>query len=325
MPEPIPSEVRAARTQVSRLTTERNRLLRDAARTGVLDKSRLREIDDRIGGVLDDVIALIDPCDASPDVPLVLLPVRLETRYGMRGQQARSCGCASTRTRIRVDDLTRGLTSDETSAGRLYWTSVWTDPVPSASWPSLVETVGADRAEWVAHVLTPTNLAERGTAPTPTFPTPVERGPRNVVARSLPTGSSSSVQGGQVSRAVGRPVPPDLGLSPIPLAGDEPERIANALAIPPGSEWLVDYDAALEKGMAVTVDLAGGAGPIERVIAVGTRASLRRPRAPMSSRICLPAIGSGPASGCCPRACRPTTPRPSDRPTDGDPIRSRPR
>ncbi len=134
---------------------------------------------------------------------------------------------------------------------------------------------GRIAAEWVAHVLTPTNLAERGTAPTPTFPTPAERGPRNVVARSLPDRFVVLVvQGGQVSRAVGRPIPPDLGLSPIPLAGDEPARIANALAIPPGSEWLVDYDAALEKGMAVTVDLAGGAGPIERVIAVGTRASL---------------------------------------------------
>lgn len=222
MPEPIPSEVRAARTEVSRLTTERNRLLRNAARAGTFDDASLREIDDRISGVLDGIVALIDPCDASPDVPLVLMPVRLETRFGARGQQA------ILRVRIypdeiHVDDLSRGLTADEVSAGRAYWTSVWTDPVPETSWPSLVATVGADRAEWVAHILTPLNVAERGSAPTPSFPTPLERGPRNVVARALPDRFVVlAIQGGTVSRAVGRPIPPDLGLSPIPMAGDEP-------------------------------------------------------------------------------------------------------
>lgn len=274
MPEPIPREVRAARTEISRLTTERTRLLRDAARTGTFEEGRLHEIDDRIGGVLDGIVALIDPCDATADAPLVLLPVRLETRFGKRGRQA------ILRVRIypdeiHVDDLARGLTDDEASAGRAYWTSIWTDPVPDAAWPTFVESVGADRVEWVAHVMTPTNLAQRGAAATPAFPTPEQRGPRNVVARALPDRFVVlAVQGERVSRAVGRPIPPDLALSPIPLAGDEPARIADSLTIPPGSEWLVDYERAVEVGMAVTVELTGGAEAVDRLIAVGTRASL---------------------------------------------------
>jgi hypothetical protein len=274
MPEQIPPEVRSARRDVSRLVTERNTFLREASRTGSVDHARLNEIDRNIGGLLDDIINLIDPCDASETEPLVLLPVRLETRFGTSGQQT------TLRVRIypdeiHVDDLVRGLTSDEAAAGESYWTKVWADPVPESAWEDFVAAVGADRAEWVAHVCTPTNLAERGSAEPPTFAQGQARGPRNVVARALPDRFVVlAIQNGQVSKAVGRPIPPDLALSPIPLEGDEPTRLEDALTVPPGSEWLVDYDRAVDVGMAVTVTLGGGQAPIERVIAIGTRASL---------------------------------------------------
>ena len=274
MADQIPPEVRAARGDVSRLVTERNALLRESARGGVVDHGRLTDIDSRIGGLLDDILPLIDPCDASEAEPLVLLPVRLETRFVASGRQ--------TMLRVRifpdeihVDDLVRGLTEDEVSAGRAYWTGVWTDPVPEDAWTDFVATVGPGRAEWVAHACTPANLSERGTPATPSFGQGEARGPRNVVARALPDRFVVlAVQGGEVSRDVGRPVPRDLAMSPIPLEGDEPERLDDALTVSPGSEWLVDYDRALEVGMAVTVKLAGGNAPIDRVIAVGTRASL---------------------------------------------------
>lgn len=274
MPKEIPAEVRTARRNVSRLVKERNSLLREAAQTGVIDYGRLDEIDVNIGGLLDDVVALVDPCDASETEPLVLLPVRLETRFQASGRR--------TKLRVRiypdeihVDDLARGLTEDEVKAGRAYWTSVWADPVPETAWGNLVAASGADRAEWVAYVCTPTNLVERASAATPVFPRPEARGPRNIIARALPDRFVVlAIQGGRVSQAVGRPVPRDLSLSPIPLDGDVPPRVADALNAPPGSEWLVDYDRAVEIGMAVTVTLASGVAPVERVIALGTRASL---------------------------------------------------
>src|SRR5215207_78002 len=232
MPEQIPPEVRNARRDVSRLVTERNTFLREASRTGSVDHARLNEIDRNIGGLLDDIINLIDPCDASETEPLVLLPVRLETRFGTSGQQT------TLRVRIypdevHVDDLVRGLTEEEAAAGRAYWAAAWADPVPENAWPALVEAVGGDRAEWVAHVLTPTNLAMRGSAPAPDLPTADQQGPRNIVSRALPDRFVVvAIQGSQVSRGVGRAIPPDLPLSPIPLAGDEPVRTADALTVP---------------------------------------------------------------------------------------------
>ena len=274
MSESLPPEVRASRTEVSRLLTERARFLRESARTGVVDHVRLDELDRGIGGLLDDVVRLIDPCDASEAVPLVLLPVRLETRFGTVG------GHTILKVRIypdeiHVDDLARGLTDEEAAAAKTYWTNAWTEPVAEQAWPDLVAAVGPDRAEWVAHVSTPTNLAERSSGATPSFPTAPPRGPRNVVARALPDRFVVlAVQDGVVSEGVGRPIPPDLALSPIPVEGDQPERVAEALTIPPGSEWLIDYDRAVEVGMAVTLTLSAGQAPIQRVIAVGTRASL---------------------------------------------------
>ena len=82
------------------------------------------------------------------------------------------------------------------------------------------------------------------------------------------------------SRAARSPRPWDarsLRICPSPRSRSKatsPPRVDDALTVPPGSEWLVDYDRAVEVGMAVTVNLAGGQAAVERVIAVGTRASL---------------------------------------------------
>ena len=260
-PEPIPPEVRAARRDVSRLVTERDSFLREAVGEGVVDHARLNEIDERIAGRLDDILALVDPCDASATEPLVLLPVRLETRFGsdngtpdvarphLPGRDSRR------RSRTRPDGR-RGKRRRGLLEGGL-------DRSGSRSSVDGVRCSGGCRARR-AGLRTPEHRRTSASAvlrPRPTFRQAAAQGPRNVVARALPDRFVVlAVQGGQVSQAVGRPVPRDLSLSPIPLEGDEPERIADALTIPPGSEWLVDYDRAVEVGMAVTVPLAGGAG-----------------------------------------------------------------
>lgn len=274
MPERIPPEVIALRRDVARLERRRDILLREAARHGSVDHTQLSEIDRSIAAARDGVMGAIDPCDAGAEEPLVLLPVRLETRFSAAG------GSTTLRVRIypdeiHVDDLARGLTPRETEAGQAYWTSVWAEPPLQSAWAALVAAVGPDRAEWVAYATTPTNLAARGTAGTPDFGTIEARGPRNVVARALPDRFVViAIQGDRVSKAIGKAVPSDLSLTPIPLAGDAPTRVADALTVPPGSEWLVDYDRAVEVGMAVTVTLQGGQAPVDRVIAIGTRNSL---------------------------------------------------
>jgi len=274
VPERIPPEVLAVRRDVARLEKNRVALLREAARRGFVDHARLTEIDRSIAALRDNAMAAIDPCDANATEPLVLLPVRLETRFGSAD------GRTTLRVRIypdeiHVDDLARGLTPEEADAGHAYWTSVWSEPSPDAAWPMFLGAVSPERAEWVAHATTPVNLAERGTAATPDFGPVEARGPRNVVARALPDRFVVlAVQGSRVSRGVGKAIPSDLSLSPIPLTGDSVTRVVDALTVPPGSEWLVNFDEAAEVGMGVTVTLEGGTAPVDRVIAIGVRNSL---------------------------------------------------
>lgn len=272
MPEQIPPQVERARASVVQLVAERDRLITLGHRTGTTDRVGLDRIDARIGGLLDGVLQLVDPCDASPSEPLVLLPVRLETRFGTSGGQT------TLRVRIypdeiHVDELVRGLTEDEFVAGQTYWSAAWSDPVPATAWPDLVSAVSPGRAEWVAHACTPTNLDQRGAGGPPAFGEPPAPGDRRSTARALPDRFVVvAVQGGRVVQAVGRTVPRDLPISPIPLGGDEPSITGQGITVPAGSEWLVDYDRALEVGMAVTLTLPS-ARPVERVVVMGTRAS----------------------------------------------------
>jgi len=273
MPEQIPAAVRKARTEVAKMVTERDRLIATGARAGAIDRDRLVEIDSRIGGLLDDILVHVDPCDASEAEPLVLLPVRLETRFGHEGQST-TLQVRIYPDEIHVDALMRGLSAKEIAAGRLYWTVAWTDPVPEGAWDALVASVAPDRAEWVAHVCTPKNLAERGPTATPDFDEPTPQGIRNAVARVLPDRFVVvAVQGSQVTQAVGNAIPRDLQISPIPLDDEVPTVTAQGITVPPGSEWLVDYAAAVEVGMALTLTLAGQGAQVDRVVAMGTRAN----------------------------------------------------
>jgi hypothetical protein len=275
VPDEIPREVRRAFDEVTALRRRREDLLRARPAAGHLDLSEITRIDRDIAGVLDRFRDRVDPCDASADVPLILLPVRLETRYARtgRGGSRHVLRVRIYPDEIHVDDLVRGLDDAELEAGRAYWTAVWVDPVPDDAFAVLVGSVGPHRAEYVAYACTPTNLGERGHG-VPTFPTPAARGTRNVVARSLPDRFVVIVeQAGTRAQAVGAPVPPDLPMAPIPLEGDTPVDGEGVLRLAEGSQWLTDFAAALTVGMAVEVPLPSGEAPIDRVVAVGTRSS----------------------------------------------------
>ncbi len=114
--------------------------------------------------------------DLGGEVPLVLLPVRVEVRS--------TPDQAALRVRIfpdavHVESLADGLTPEETVAGTTYWEAVWAgaDPAGLHTWEVLTAAVGLRRAPWVAEAMRPTNLADRHAAE-PIFPVPrgVQRG-----------------------------------------------------------------------------------------------------------------------------------------------------
>ena len=228
-------------------------------------EERVREILGRLGDRLD-------PCDADPTVPLVLLPVRLETRYTEDG--------AALRIRIfpddiHVDQLDRGLSKEEIAAGVAYWAAAAAShEAADAAWTTLTATVHEDRAAWVAFALTPTNFAawEQGVAPE--FPDIEPRSRRAAVARLLPDRFVAIAEQSQSrNAAVGAVIAPEIVVGILADDGSEFIDVNDVKALP-GGEWMFDYNRALEAGLAITLPLRQPGARIDRLYVVGVRASL---------------------------------------------------
>ena len=113
-----------------------------------------------------------DPLLLNGDRPLVLFPVRLETRFF--GQELRIRVFPD---KIHVDTHEPELTADEVEWGKHFHTLLWnatTEEARKNAWQQLADRYGAERASWVARQLTPTNPAERPAKP-PKFPSPPVR------------------------------------------------------------------------------------------------------------------------------------------------------
>jgi hypothetical protein len=86
--------------------------------------AKLGDLDTQVAATIEGLLGTgLDPCDADPETPLALLPVRLETRYSADG--------TSLRVRIfpdelHIDRLDPGVSATEAQAGQMYWTSLWT-------------------------------------------------------------------------------------------------------------------------------------------------------------------------------------------------------
>jgi hypothetical protein len=251
-----------AARRIRQLTAERATLA--GAIGGLHDRVRL-DLDVRIGRVLD----------LEADVPLVLLPVRVEVRS--------TADRSALRVRIfhdslHVETLDEGISHAERAAGIAYWTEAWASTNTTAPWPALVAAAG-NRAAWVAEVLRPTNLVSAPSG-APVFPPTLARQARPAFARTLPDRFFVRVEqdGAPPATHAGNAIPDEL---PVGLAGrDELTRLElEGQDLPPIDEslkWMVDYDTAVEVGMAMTIPLPRPGQPIRRLLVYGVRAALDR-------------------------------------------------
>ncbi|MES2525064.1 MAG: hypothetical protein V4617_20365 [Gemmatimonadota bacterium] len=233
---------------------------------------RLRDVNERFRDI-ELAIDRVDPCDADPEFPLLLLPVRLETRYTADG--------SALRVRIFPDDIhidqhDTGLDDAEQAAWRTYWTAVWRASEDDAelAWKTLVATVGARRALWIATGVPPSNLAERTSATAPKFGEVPPRARRAAVARLLPDRFVAVVQQGASRKsATGKRIAPEVTVGL--LSNDGTEMIdVNGVKIMPGMEWAINYDAAVAAGLGITVPLPVANGAVDSVFVMGVRRSL---------------------------------------------------
>lgn len=217
--------------------------------------------------------------ELDPTVPLLLLPLRLETR------SEQVDGGWTLRVRIYPDDvslrsLARGLSAQEVEAARAWWRARWlpADEDAPDPWPALVAAVGPGRAPWVAEAMRPTNPGERGAAE-PAFPDPplpdTAPAPRTAL---LPDALRVVVtQAGRTTSALGEPLPADgvpTGSPDGDLAalGRSLTALTGGVADPTDPlAWVTDFAAAEQVGLGIRVALPDGNAPVQRVTVVGVR------------------------------------------------------
>jgi hypothetical protein len=207
-------------------------------------------------------------------LPITMLPVRIETRF------AGTPASPQLQVRLYPDDIhvdhhDPRLTRGEAAAGSRYWTSVRAGTADDQAWAQLLKDVGPTRAIWVREALTPTNSDG-----TPTFPdVATVKGNAGVAAaaRALPGSFIVRVRHASGEKIVqGSAIPASLqvGVSfgdapPGTTPASAPAADDATLVLDEEMRWMVDFDAALAVGMAVTVDLPAQTSFVQDVVAVG--------------------------------------------------------
>jgi hypothetical protein len=201
---------------------------------------------------------------AAPDLPLALLPVRLETCF------ERGAGGAQLLVRVypdsvHVDSHEPELTAEELEWGRRFLAHERAAPDPQAmraAWRALSDRFGDGRAAWIAH---------RAGANPPLRAASWTRAP---LANVLPERwiCLAYRDGTRRVTAIGRPIADTLAVGPDPgpaSPADPAGPLGDAAA------WLVDFDRAVEAGMAlrIALDPVDADAGFDRLLVLGVRAA----------------------------------------------------
>jgi hypothetical protein len=226
-----------------------------------------------------------------PARPLVLLPVRLETRFFLAPDGTGELLVRVYPDKIHIDTHEPELTEDELTWGKHFWEQTWRaandETLRRTAWNQLAERFGSARAAWVAQALWPVNDPDRPTQPIPnnesltppiSFPAPqtkAESWTRPPVASLLPKRwHVIAWQGDNFVKASGSDIQKDLAVGPDPriVPGDLAD---SELAIDEGMKWMVDFAKAEAAGMGIRIPLnAEQAKGFDFLLAFGTRESV---------------------------------------------------
>ena len=209
-------------------------------------------------------------------VPIVLLPLRLETRFAPNGQQLL--------VRIYPDEISADahepdLSNAEIDAGSAYWQAAQTAGSEQlAAWQTLVQTYPSQRAAWIVRITDPKLTTKPATFNKPSGWS------RAVEARLLPDRfvvvAERTVQGVTTTRrAVGTPVVEPLALSvgPDTLGADQTNIGPDGtFKLDDAVQWTVDFDRAVSVGMGIRLPIEANDLQLgfDRVIVLGVKTSL---------------------------------------------------
>lgn len=226
---------------------------------------------------------------SGPARPLVLFPVRLETRFFRQSDGSFELRVRVYPDKVHVDSHEPELTDDELTWGKHFWEQTWraakNEERRKAAWRQLADRLDPQRASWVARVLKPLNPDDRpkdeigNSDPLPNavrFPTPTrkeEAWSRAPHTRVLPDFWTvlGYKDGRLVVNAKGGPIKDPLASGPNPSRSAKVDE----MGIDQDMKWIVDYEAAEEVGMAVRAKLSQqeAAAGLDFLLVVGIKDS----------------------------------------------------
>ena len=208
--------------------------------------------------------------------PLLLLPVRLETRFAPR----RTGTGTDLLLRVYPDDIhidshEPGVTTEEERWGTQFWQQVAAVPPgpeqlerKRQAWQQLTERFGATRAAWIANALDPAR-SQAVTRRDDTW----TRAPYTQVLPDRWVAIGYRGDRAHVT-AWGKPIPETVAVGPAPRG----TTLIEDNGLPPideGMRWLTDFDAAEAVGMGLRIPLSDedAQAGFDRVVVLGTKAS----------------------------------------------------
>ena len=226
-----------------------------------------------------------DISNLDPELPLALLPVRIEARYLPRGAPTHLCVRVFPDV-IHADAHHTALTTREREVGRQFWTSIWgvTDAVVIANARAWLASQSTPyRALWIATATTPANL-DRPTDSGPAFgEVAVDDAPGPVIASLLPSEWMVRLYDADlnlVHTEYSATIPADLPMAPtMSAAGTDVRHPTTGAELPApfgflaGQDllWTVDFDQAVAIGMGVRIPIASVPDAVGALLVLGVR------------------------------------------------------
>lgn len=236
----------------------------------------------------------------SAEYPIALLPVRIETRFDLNNGGGHGAGKPKLKVRIYPDEIhadthEEALTEQERDAGNFYWKerqSGTNEEEKKAkarkAWSELVARYSAERAAWIVLKTDPRPKTPEPRQQIPDPPPRPDSWTRAAEANLLPDRWLVLAYRGdqEIYREPSKPIREPLALTHDPQTDpDDPAQNVNIcgddLSLDTEVAWTLDYERAVEVGMAVTIppgdqaltadDLAQG---FDLVLVLGVKSSL---------------------------------------------------
>lgn len=188
--------------------------------------------------------------------PVALLPLGVQTRFMAGGRELWVRALPDT---VHVDSHDERLTAEEADLGRRYRDAG--GPARDEVWLELTTRYGAPRAEWIVRATLAGTVVIRDT--------PWARAARSRLLPRRLYAFAYDDAGNLIAQQYGQPIPFELPIGPdLNAAGADPTRT-------PGMAWMVDFNEALAKGMALKLPLPDPPPDhIARLVVVGAETSL---------------------------------------------------